>query len=183
MYLLSSKSLLQIIASMYSDFKGRFKAKYLALSSIPGNIMSNPNGVCCFWSVSEPEFNSINWRPETKERINIHFFIFLAKIWIINLLIPLFIWFSPMPHRFKARTHANVDDRASLTNKGWRWGRPQEPSLSWLSTIHFAHSGKRGTLEEFGDGTIATQAVSYEETESSILSNIFWTLSLVPSNH
>lgn len=43
------------------------------------------------------------------------------------------------------------------------------------------HSGKRGLLRELGEGTIATHAVSYAETESSTLSNNFLILSFVSS--
>lgn len=95
--------------------------------------------------------------------------------------IPLSICFSPIFHRFSARMHANVDKRASFVNKGCKSGGPHEPSCSWLSNNQFTHSGKKGSFPEFGEGTIATQAVSYDETERSTLLNNFIILCLVPS--
>ena len=57
---------------MSVGFKGRFKSKSLAYSIMPGNIISNPIGLYCSLSVTEAEFNSINRRPATRERILIH---------------------------------------------------------------------------------------------------------------
>lgn len=96
--------------------------------------------------------------------------------------IPLSLCFSPTPQRLSARTQAKVVERASLTNMGWGHGRPHEPSWDWFSNNQLTHSGKQGACGEFSRGTIATQAVSYEDTESSTLSNIFLILSLVASN-
>lgn len=97
------------------------------------------------------------------------------------MTIPLFICASPLPHCFSASTHARVEERVSLTNKGWWFWRPHDPLLSWFSSIQFRHLGKHGTCLEVGDGTMATQAVSYAEMEMSTCSNNLLTFLLLPS--
>lgn len=94
--------------------------------------------------------------------------------------LPLTICLSPTPHCLRARTDANVDNRASFINKWLRSGRPQEPSNNWLFNNQFTHWGNRAAWGELVQGTIATQAVSYGDTESSTLSNIFLICSLLP---
>ena len=95
--------------------------------------------------------------------------------------LPLFICSSPTPYCFSGRIRAKVDKRAILTKKGSQFGRPHEPSWSWLSNNQFTHWRKKGACGEFGQGTIAIQAVSYEETNSSTSSNFFKILCFVPS--
>lgn len=98
------------------------------------------------------------------------------KIW------PLFICLSPAPHFFNARILARVDDNTSFLRDWWSWlSSPQDPSSCWFSNNHFTHCGNSGELWELGDGTIATQLVSYAETEISTFSNVFLIFSFVCS--
>lgn len=178
-YLLSTNSLLWTIASNFDGSMGKFRSKLVAYSIIAGNIISNPIGECSSSSVAEAKFDSTKYRPETRDIMCSY------SIWMENITrrredIPLLICSRPTFQRFSARTLAKVDKIASLMNKGSRWERPHDPSQSWLSSNQFKHSGKKGFCEEFREGTIATQAVSYEETESSTLWNSFLILSLVP---
>jgi hypothetical protein len=69
----------------------------------------------------------------------------------------------PTPHVVSARTHASVDESASLRSEGSP--APHDPSSRrWLRRIQSTHPGYRG---DGGDpaaaGTIATHAVSYAD--------------------
>lgn len=78
-YLLTSECLLWTKASISAAFRGRFKFKSLAHSSIPGNIISKPIGVCCFSSLIESKFDSINLMPVTREGILILFILWRKR--------------------------------------------------------------------------------------------------------
>uniref|UniRef100_A0A2P2NGB0 Uncharacterized protein n=1 Tax=Rhizophora mucronata TaxID=61149 RepID=A0A2P2NGB0_RHIMU len=75
----------------------------MALAIMPGNIISKPTGVGCFLSVAAQELASTNCRPRW------------TSLW-------------PTSHFVRARTHARVEDRASLMSKGWEGSRDHDPS-------------------------------------------------------
>jgi hypothetical protein len=81
-----------------------------------------------------------------------------------SMFIPFLMCSSPMFHVFNARMHANVEETASLPSEhGSRWPSPQEPSLCWFCSIHSTNRGKCGAWVAPFAGTIATQAVSYDD--------------------
>ena len=180
--------------------------KVCAYSINEGKSISNPMGWCCLSSFIEVKFDSINLSPvKADKRVYIKqklqntvaksrqtdtlVSVFLKAFVTSNeskwekSKVPLFILSSPIPHCFNARIHAKVDNSESFNNNAWRLGSPHEPSTSWLSSNQFKHWGKNGAWGDVEEGIIATKAVSYDETESSTLLNMFLILSLESSKH